>query len=288
MEQRAADPQQPVLVQLGGPGGPAELVVAVSPDVADHEGRQAQVGKDHPQEFGHARTPGKVGVGSSTVRCRSVGAPGLNWGLANGDSPTSSSGGPAIASRRTASRSSPRSGGSVADTASSTDDPGRALVAQREAQQLEPRPVLEDQLPTGFLVHRGGVLQHHAQVVGELGVVEGEPGAQVGLLEAQQRHPALAGVAVREVGEEQVAAAAGVEGVDVVGLQLGQRGRLEVPRKGVHRLTDRGRQPLCRGSDQVELAEQPLVGVAEQQRGRLPGDQQLLRASTRLGDRGLT
>ena len=31
VEQRAADPQEPVLVELGGPGGPAELVVAVAP-----------------------------------------------------------------------------------------------------------------------------------------------------------------------------------------------------------------------------------------------------------------
>ena len=65
VEQRAADAQQPVLVELRGAGGPAELVVAVAPDVADDEDRQADVRDDHPQELVHRRAPAKVGMGSS-------------------------------------------------------------------------------------------------------------------------------------------------------------------------------------------------------------------------------
>ena len=103
-------------------------------------------------------------------------APGLNSGSANGASPTSSSGGPSAARRRTASRSSPRSGGSVAVTASSEAGPGRAQVPQREPQQLQPGPVVEHQLRPRLVVHGRGELQHDAQVVGQLGVVELEPG----------------------------------------------------------------------------------------------------------------
>ena len=103
-------------------------------------------------------------------------APGLNFGLANGASPTSSSGGPSAARRRTASRSSPRSGGSVARDGVDEARPRRGEVAQREPQQLEPGPVVEHQLPAELLVDGGGELEHHAQVVGELGVVELEPG----------------------------------------------------------------------------------------------------------------
>src|SRR6478735_6445535 len=118
VEQRAPDAQQPVLVQLGGPGGPSELVVAVPPPVTDHEGGQAQVGHDDEEELVHRRAPGKDGMGSSVVSGSPVeAAPGLNCGAANGASPTSSSGGPSAARRRTASRSSPSSGGKVAVTA---------------------------------------------------------------------------------------------------------------------------------------------------------------------------
>ena len=70
VEQRAADPQQPVLVELGGPGGPAELVVAVTPQVAHDEGREADVGEDHVEELVHQRAPGKEGMGRSVPRAR--------------------------------------------------------------------------------------------------------------------------------------------------------------------------------------------------------------------------
>ena len=44
MKHRTADPQQPRLVQLRRPGGPAELVVAVAPPGADHHDRQHNIG----------------------------------------------------------------------------------------------------------------------------------------------------------------------------------------------------------------------------------------------------
>jgi hypothetical protein len=106
--------------------------------------------------------------------------------------------------------------------------PGRVHVTQREAEQLEPGAVVEHQVPAEGAVDRGGELQDDAQVVGELGVVELEPRSEVGLLEAEQRHPPLACVPVREVGQEQVAAPATVEGLHVVGLELMQRSGREM------------------------------------------------------------
>ena len=104
VEQRAADPQQPALVELGGAGGPAEFVVPVSPPGADHQDRDGHIGYDvpehgadvHPDPF---RTP--------MVR-------------ANGSRPTDSAGGPCMASLRASFRSAAVAGGRVADTASMT------------------------------------------------------------------------------------------------------------------------------------------------------------------------
>ena len=222
MEQRAADPQQPVLVELGGAGGPAELVVAVAPEVADHERRQAQVGNDHPEEDVHQRAPRERRHRQRRGSVRQ-GGPGSKAGVAYGVRPTSSSGGPSAASRRTASRSSPWSGGSVAVTASTAPAQREPAFGERDPQQLQPGAVVEHQPAAALVVDGGGVLQDDAQVVGQLAVGQLEAGRQVGLLEAEQRHAALAGVTVREVGQEQVVPTPVVEGVDVVGLQLAQR-----------------------------------------------------------------
>ena len=80
VEQRAADAQQPVLVELGRARGPAELVVAVAPQVPDDERRQADVGDDHEQELVHARAPGNDGIGSRVGSGAAPAAPGLNCG----------------------------------------------------------------------------------------------------------------------------------------------------------------------------------------------------------------
>ena len=50
VEQRAAQAQQAALVELGGAGGPAELVVAVPPVVAHHEDGDRDVGDDDPED----------------------------------------------------------------------------------------------------------------------------------------------------------------------------------------------------------------------------------------------
>ena len=243
VEQRAADPQQPVLVELGGPGGPAELVVAVAPP-GDRPRRSSGTGR------GRRRRGTRSSAGSWERRhgqqggrgAAPVAAPGLNCGLANGASPTSSSGGPSAASRRTASRSSPRSGGSVAVTASIRRAHGEPMSRSERRSSSRPARWSSIRSRPQVLVHGGGELEDDAEVVGQLGVVELEPGREVGLLEPQQRHPALAGVAVGEVGQEQVAAAAGVEGLDVVGLELRQRRGLEVVQEGPDGVPDRGRQ----------------------------------------------
>ena len=83
---------------------------------------------------------------------------------------------------------------------------------RRESRTASTRPPLRDALEHGvkvtgatlFVVDGCGVLQHDAQVVGQLGSSQLEPRREVGLLEPQQRHPPLAGVAVGEVGEEEV------------------------------------------------------------------------------------
>lgn len=72
------------------------------------------------------------------------------------------------------------------------------------------------------LIHGGGVLQYDAQVVGQLGVVKDEARSQVRLFEPQQGHPAPAGVAVDEVGEEEGVAPPSVEGLHVLLLRLRQ------------------------------------------------------------------
>ena len=108
MEQRAADPQQPALVELGGAGGPAEFVVPVSPPGADHQDRDGHVGNDVPER------PALIDVSSGILfaYCR--------WVRANGSRPTDSAGGPCMASRRASFRSAAVAGGSVADTAAMT------------------------------------------------------------------------------------------------------------------------------------------------------------------------
>src|SRR5690606_40375742 len=118
VEQGAADAQQPPLVELGGAGGPAELVVAVAPDVAEDEHGEADVRQDDPQQ--DAAGAGLDGqgqrVGGSGHRGPPAGGTGGNCGGAEGSRPTCASGGPSAARRATASRSSPAGAGRVAET----------------------------------------------------------------------------------------------------------------------------------------------------------------------------
>src|SRR5690606_5105420 len=118
VEQRAAQAKQAALVDLRGAGGPAELVVAVPPDVAEHERGERDVGQDHPQLGGQGQT------GVHRRPSESVNSDGSR---ANGSSPTSSSGGPSAASSAMRRRSAVVSGGRVATTAASAPAYGEPL-----------------------------------------------------------------------------------------------------------------------------------------------------------------
>jgi hypothetical protein len=56
VEQWRAEPQQPVLQELAGVGGPAELIVPPPPDVPGDEHREAGVGQDDPDKGAHLHT----------------------------------------------------------------------------------------------------------------------------------------------------------------------------------------------------------------------------------------
>jgi len=56
VEQRGRDPQQARLVQLGGAGRPAELVVAVAPDQPADQDGQGEVGQHAPEQEVHVNS----------------------------------------------------------------------------------------------------------------------------------------------------------------------------------------------------------------------------------------
>src|SRR5690606_26377614 len=87
-------------------------------------------------------------------------------------------------------------------------------------------------------------------------------------------------VAVGEVGEEEIVPAAGVEGLDVRRPGLLPVDPLEVGQRGPERVPDGGRQGGDRSAYERQPLPQCLVGVAEQQRGGLPGPGQLLDVET--------
>ena len=96
-----------------------------------------------------------------------------------------------------------------------------AEVVQREPQQLDRRAVLGQQRLAVAGRRERREREHDRQVVGQLGRLHGQPGGAVELLQAQQRHAALARVAVRVVGQVQARAAAQVERLDVARRQRG-------------------------------------------------------------------
>lgn len=102
--------------------------------------------------------------------------------------------------------------------------------------------MVQHQVPAEISVNRGRELEHDAQVVGQLSVVEHEPGLQVSLFETQQCHTSLPGVAVGEVRQEQIATPTVVERLDVVGLDVRQWRRLEVRQEVPDRVSNRDRQ----------------------------------------------
>ena len=189
--------QQPALVELGRAGGPAELVVAVAPVVADHEDRDGDVGHRDEQD--------RVGGAHRTPPAGS----GMYSGGANGARPTCSSGGPAAARRATASCSSPRNAGSVAQTDSSTCCHGEADLGQREAQQLDRRPGARAAGARPLSISPCAMNSSTtARWSGSSSSPSVEAGSAVGLLQLEQRDTTVAGVAVLVVGQVEAAALA--------------------------------------------------------------------------------
>src|SRR5262249_21652187 len=99
--------EQPPLLQLRGPAGPAELVVPPPPHRPDDEDAQRAVPQRHPQEH----------LPAAAVAHRKA---SRYSGGANGSRPTSSAGGPDSHRRRTSAWSGRRSAGSPAQTPSTT------------------------------------------------------------------------------------------------------------------------------------------------------------------------
>src|SRR5215218_6777606 len=116
------------------------------------------------------------------------------------------------------------------------------LLLEGEPDGLQSGPMLAQQPLAASGVAQGGELQDDGEVVGQLVVVEREPRPSVEVLALQQRHAALAGVAVREVREVEAAAAAQVERLDVLGLLLPEGTGLDVVEEAPKRAGELGRQ----------------------------------------------
>ena len=180
VEQRAADAQQPVLVELGGAGGPAELVVAVAPQVADDEGGQAEVGDDHEEELVHRAgsrerrhgQQGRLGRGAggragAELRAGERREPDLLLGRALGGE--TAYGVALVAAQRRQRRGDARRPGCAhGEPMSRSESRSSSSPARWSSIRSRPRS----------LVDGGGELEHDAEVVGQLGVVELEPGAR--------------------------------------------------------------------------------------------------------------
>src|SRR5699024_2355959 len=89
-------------------------------------------------------------------------------------------------------------------------------VGQRQAQQLAPGAVLDEERPAPFQVVLRTELEQNPQVVGEFGGLHDGAGRGVGVLEVHQGGAPLTGVAVAVVGQVEAAASAQVERLDVL------------------------------------------------------------------------
>ena len=204
--------RQPRLVQLGRPGGPAELVVAVSPDTTRNQNGDGDVRQHAPEQGAHVDTP-------------------LVGARAYGSSPTVSVGGPAWASRCAAARSWGRRAGQQSTDRFDDVGIGRASIAQRQPEQLDTGPVLLQQGEPVGQVTGGGVLQYHRQIVRKLAGPELEPAAAVALLEQGERLSPPPGLPVGPPGQVKAAPAPAVERRDVVLGEFAGGGAREVLEK---------------------------------------------------------
>ena len=202
VEQRRAEPQQPALVQLAGARRPAELVVAVAPDVAADEDRDAP------------------GTGRSTHRTRSRRAhrrrlpctPAGRTVPARPPRPAARCGQARSARSQVPWRGVGQHGADGVERV----DVRRAARRPARPEQFDPGPVLGRAGAARLPGRRRGELADDGEVVGQFAGDEARARRPVGVGEPQQRHAALAGVAVGVIGQVEAAAAAQVEGVDVV------------------------------------------------------------------------
>ncbi len=205
--------QQPRLVELRGAGGPAELVVAVAPVVAaDEHGDRRRRGR-RPTGAVEAFIDGlPVGARHVLGRCERVrGRPVPRAALRR------PGGRPRRARRRAAAAGSRDDRVEHVDARASllASAPAAAARGRRGAPAAAARPTVESPVAANSSTT--------ARWSGSSSSRQLEAGAAVALLEPQQRHAALAGVAVGVVGQVQAAAPAVVEGLDVVGRRARQR-----------------------------------------------------------------
>ena len=219
VEERRADAQQARLVELGRAGRPAELVVAVAPDGAADEARDAEVGQDAPQEGVHEWASRGRGRRDRLQRKepRVVGLEPDGLGRVGTGHPDH------LHDRSAVGRRLPGKGRAHGDDGGGIRT---LLLLQGDPQQLEARAVVLEEATTGLGVDACRELEHHREVVGQLAVrVDDGSTAAVCRLEPSQHLAASAGVAVGPVGQVEGVLAAEVEGVDVGALET-RPGRL--------------------------------------------------------------
>ena len=134
------------------------------------------------------------------------------------------------------------------------------------AQQPDRCRMLGQQGVSGDPVADRGELHEHGEVVGQLLGADREAGLGVGLLETDDGHAAVAGVPVGPVGQERAGAALHVEDLDVVPLDVADRGAVQMREELRQRPPDRLGQLGHRGGEAVEAFEQHGVGVDQQPR----------------------
>ena len=196
---------------------------------------------------------------------------GITSGGANGSRPTSSVGGPSAARRLIRASFAELSRPRPATTASSSGANGlRSRLRPARISSIATRCRSSSSAPGGSR-RQSRELEHQRQEVRQLVAGRLEPGAAVGLLELQQRQPALAAVAVHVVGEVEAALLGEVEGVDVEALQLGDRPRRVPAAELVQAL-----RPARPRAGAISTSRAPAAAsrsaaarVLEQQRGQL-------------------
>ena len=174
VEQRAADRAAAGSRRAARTGSSSRTCRSGSARVADHEGRQAEVGDDDEQELVHGRAPGNDGMGRRVVSgAARSGCAGAELGAGEGCEPDlflgwalggETANGVALvaAQRRQGGRSPRRRGCAHGEPMSRRERRSSSSPARWSSIRSRPRT-----WSTG-----GGELEDDAEVVGQLGVVE--------------------------------------------------------------------------------------------------------------------